>query len=144
MEDNYIKAYKEVHEILKKLPKEEIEKIPKEIRSTIENFMDNNHNYQFQEDLDFKEQPILEETKALLAVLYRDYWATDLEKQKIIEMQNNDIQKEEEIKKKLYNYENLFQKQKNILSHDEDKKIATYKESWYSKFINFIKQIKSR
>ena len=40
MEDNYSKAYKEVYEILKYVPEEEVKKIPKDLIDTIQKNMD--------------------------------------------------------------------------------------------------------
>lgn len=144
MEDNYAKAYREVYEIFKYMPKEEVEKIPKKIRDTIKGFMDKDYNYQFQEELDFKEQKLLEETRALLAVLYRDYWATEIEKKRIIEVQKNDIKKYEEQKNELYRYEDLWKNRKTVQETEEVKEMVIYKEPWYKKFIDFIKQYLKR
>lgn len=93
MEDNYPKAYKEVHEILKHIPKEDVEKIPQDIIQTIKNNMDCNYEYQVNEQIKFEELPMLRETRAILAILYRDYWATPEQKARIFEKQKNDIER---------------------------------------------------
>ena len=144
MADNYEKAYREIYEIFKYLPKEEVEKIPIKIRDTIKECMDKNYNYQFQEELDFQEQNLLKETRSLLAVLYRDYWATDIERKRIIEVQKNDIKKYEKQKSELYSYEDLWKNRKAIQENEEVKEIIIYKDSWYKKFIDFIKQCLKR
>lgn len=141
MDDNYPKAYREVYEILKYVPEEDLSKIPQDLIKTIETNMDKNYTYNIQEEIEFEEQPMLRETRAILAVLYRDYWATEDERARIIEKQKKDIQIAEEKKKEEYKYENLFKKKKQ-LDNQGIKELTVYqKEPWYMKFINFMKKI---
>lgn len=144
MEANYPKAYKEVYEILKYVPKEDYEKISEDIIKTIEFAMDRNYEYTVNEYIDFDEQPMLEETKAILAIIYRDFWATEEQKIAIKRMHNADIQKSEEEKSKLYKYEDIFKTNENINSNisqiETGEELIEYKENWYIKFLNFIKE----
>ncbi len=102
MKGNYSKAYKEVIEILKYLPKQSVEKIPSNIIETFKIKMD--QNYEFPVDIakSFEEQKLLEETKAILANIFRDYWATPYQKERIIAKENYDRQKDEEEKRQVY------------------------------------------
>ena len=45
MEDNYPRAYKEVMEILKFVPKESVDKIPQTMIDTFKAKMDNDYNF---------------------------------------------------------------------------------------------------
>ena len=90
MEDNYLKAYKEIVEILKYVPEESVNKIPKEMREMFELEMDKNYSFEIDTTKLFEEQELLEETKAILANIFRDYWATDYQKARIIEKENQD------------------------------------------------------
>ena len=90
MEDNYSKAYKEIVEILKYVPEESVNKIPKEMRDMFEAEQLKTYNFQIDTEKPFEEQEILEETKAILANIFRDYWATDEQKARIIEKENNE------------------------------------------------------
>ena len=76
MEDNYPKAYKEVIEILNYVPKESVDKIPKTMIDTFKTKMDKEYDYTVDVNKSFEEQDILEETKAIFANIFRDYWAT--------------------------------------------------------------------
>lgn len=139
MEDNCPKAYKEVYEILKCVPKEDLSKISQDLLKTIEYNMDKTYDYKIQENLEFEEQPMMRETKAILAVLYRDYWASEDEKARIIEKQKYDIKKAEQKKQEKYSSEDLFL---NINQVKEQKQeVIIYKKSWYMKFKNFIRKI---
>lgn len=65
MEDNYSKAYKEIVEILKYIPKESVNKIPKEMLDMFEEEMDKNYLFKIDTTKPFEEQELLEETKAM-------------------------------------------------------------------------------
>lgn len=85
MEDKYSKAYKQVIEILKYVPQESVDKIPQEMINTFKINMDNEYNFKIDINKSFEEQDVLEETKAILANIFRDYWATSEQKQRILE-----------------------------------------------------------
>ena len=63
--------------------------------------MDSAYMYELNFTGGFENQKLLKETEAILAVFYRDYWATDEQKQKIkeIEVVERKIVEEEKIKK---------------------------------------------
>lgn len=148
MEDNYPKAYKEVYEILKFVPKEDVQKIPDDFMKIIKNNMDRNYDYKVNPKVDFEDQEMLRETMAILAIIYRDYWATEKQREMIIKKQNYDIQKEEEKKRQLYNPNDLFENQEinkyetqEIDIHQEEvRDMVEYKQTWYMKFIEMIKR----
>ena len=75
----------------------------------------------------FEEQNLLDETKAILANIFRDYWATEIQKEKIITKQNYDRKQLEEKKKERYNYDNLFknnEKKINLDGTKQEQKLA--------------------
>ena len=53
MEDNYPKAYKEVIEVLKYVPKESVDKIPQTIINNLNLKMDNNYEFSIYIDKSF-------------------------------------------------------------------------------------------
>lgn len=83
----YKQAFTEVYEILNYLEEENYNKIPKNIINAIEQNKDNEYKFWVDESIPFKEQNILEETKAILFNLYRDYLASEKIRKKIIEYQ---------------------------------------------------------
>ena len=100
MEDNYKKAYKEIVEILKYVPEESINKIPQEMRNMFEEKQLKTYDFQIDTNKTFDEQELLKETKAILANIFRDYWATPYQKEKIEAKEKYDRQKSEEKKTK--------------------------------------------
>ena len=104
MEDKYPKAYKQVIEILKYVPQESVDKIPKEMIKTFKINMDDKYDFKIDISKSFEEQDIFEETKAILANIFRDYWATPEQKERILEKEKNDREIEENIKRETRRY----------------------------------------
>ena len=144
MEDKYPKAYKEVIEVLKFVPNESVNKIPKEMLEMFKNKMDKNYNFSVDINKNFEEQILLEETKAILANIFRDYWATPQEKEKIIAKEKLDMQKIEKEKLQKYNPDNLFKKKavvSNRVENTTNLPAEIKKEYFYKKILNFLKKI---
>lgn len=141
MNDVYARAYTELYEILKNISENDLNKIPKEVFNMLERKSDKEYNFKLEENIEFENQKLLRETKILLAILYRDYWATKEEKDKIIQKWKNDIIKSEEEKKKIYN--EIFQnKRERIIEQKNDNNlpVEVEKEKLFKKIISFIKK----
>ena len=139
--NNRKNAYTEVYTILQELNEEEYDKIPPEIIETIEVNRNEEYNYELDDELELKEQPMLPETKAILFNLFRDYLATPEQKAKIIRMQNEARQKNELKKQQMYNTDVFAsRKNKNFSKPDnETMQVVEYKESFFKKILNKIK-----
>ena len=122
MEDNYPKAYKEVIEILNFVPQESIDKIPQTMLDTFKAKMDNNYDFKVDINKSFEEQDLLDETKAIFANIFRDYWATPYQKERIEAKEEYDRQKIEE-------------------SNNNNLPIEVKKEKFYEKIISFFKKV---
>ena len=72
MNNNYSKAYVEVLEILKYIPKEDLEKVPKDIMYTLEKCADKEYIFKINKSVPFEAQNLMEETKDILANFFRD------------------------------------------------------------------------
>ena len=118
-EDNYSKAYKEIVEILKYVPEESVNKIPKGMRDMFEAEQLKTYNFEIDTEKLFEEQELLEETKAILANIFRDYWATDYQKARIIEKENQDREEWERQKREKYNPNDIF-KDRNTVTNDNN------------------------
>ena len=142
MNKTYAKAYKEVITILTYVPEEDLEKIPQEkIDFYIEN-MDPEYEYILDETKEFEEQEMSETTKAILANIFRDYWATPYQKERIIAKEKFDLNKEEEQKRDKYNPDKIFKnnncdEQENI--PQKQALMVVYRETLFRKIINKIK-----
>lgn len=146
----YANAYSEVLEILKYISKEDYEKIP---NSKIELF-ETNHNkeyiFKYNPNRTLDEQNVSKTAKAIIAILFRDYWATEIQKEKIITKQNYDRKQLEEKKKERYNSDNLFknnEKKINLDGTKQEQKLALIEINnikWYKKVWKFITRFFSK
>ena len=141
MNENYKKAYTEVLEIIKYLPEEEYEKISKERIKFFEENCDKNYEFKFDINKSLDEQEFLRETNAIIVVLFRDYFATDTQKEKLQRiLLENERKYQEELREK-YNPDNLFKNKNNSSEIVQDNisnetAIVEYKEK------NFIQNSK--
>ena len=136
-------AYKEIYEILKIFPQELVSQIPQETINFFHNNMDTSYEYNISVDT-FDGRTMLEETKAILTILFRDYWATPVQREKILNYENSARNKLEEETRMKYNADNLFKKKKsqdNVEKHIEETAMVEYKESIFKKIINKILNI---
>lgn len=139
MNNNYSKAYVEVLEILKYIPKEDLEKIPKDIIYTLESCADKDHIFKLDKTISFEEQDLLEETKDILANFFRDYWATDFQREQILIKEKQDEYELENSKKKI-EYDKIF-KNKKIEEKTKTELVVIPEKKWYKKFLDYIKKI---
>jgi len=81
-------------------------------------------------------------TKAVLANIFRDYWATPYQKERIEAKEKYDLEKLQQEKRKQYNPDDLF-KNKNRTHNSEitNLPIEIKSESIFEKLIKFLKNI---
>lgn len=150
MKENYPKAYTEVLEIMKYMPKQDVNKLPKEMIEMFENKMDKSYVFNVKETDDFADLKILDETEAIFVNIFRDYWATPEQKKKIIEKQSYDKSIIEKEKMEKYNPDTIFKQPEilktniDIVENKKDTSLVEVKESFFIKFINIIKNIFKR
>lgn len=140
----YCKAFKELDEIFKYFPKREYEKIPESFIKFIETNMDNSYEYKVKHIDDFQNQKMLEETKILLSIVYRDFIASSNVKTQILEMEKMELLQEEKIIREKYNPDNLFNNKKktSINLNKQETSIIEYKKNTiFSKILKVIKSI---
>lgn len=145
-EADYKKAYKEIYEVLITLPEEEVNKVPKNMREMFEANMDKEYNFKVDINKTFEEQNFSDITKSIIFNLFRDYWATSEQKEKIIEIQNNQRNKLENEKKNKYNIDNIFKSRNeneiiNISNENKNLPIQIKNENFFERIINFFKRI---
>lgn len=139
--EDYAKAYMELVEILKNVPREKLNKIPKELIYNYIKDMDKNHKYQYDVNLEFEEQETMHLTKILIANLYIQYWADDNERQQIKERERKELYELELSKKEKYNPVNLFGKKDNQDIKQSQELIIIEKKTILQKIIDKIKRL---
>ena len=106
----YANAYKELIEILKYLPKEEYDKLPQEIVNKFYKEANYYYDFEYNPEKSIQDQHVSEISQAIIGVLYRDYWASEEEKNEILKNEQIEYSQSEEKKRKLYNPDNIFKK----------------------------------
>lgn len=140
----YANAYSEVLEILKYISKEDYEKIPNSKIELFETNYNKDYIFKYNPNKTLDEQNVSKTAKAIIAILFRDYWATEIQKEKIISKQNYDRMKLEEERKARYNSNNLFKNnEKRIIMDNTEKEeelalIETSDIKWYKKVWKFL------
>ena len=141
----YANAYSEVLEILKYIPVEDYNKIPKTKIELFKTNANNDYSFTYNPSKTLEEQEVSKLTKGIIAILSRDYWATEIQRNKIVAKQNYDRVKLEEKKKEIYNPDNIFiNNHKNslvdILENKQEKSLVKIDDiKWYKKIWNRIK-----
>ena len=141
-------AYSEVLEILKHIPIDDYNKIPKSEIELFEAYADADYKFNYDTSKTLKEQNVSDIAKGIIILLFRDYWATEVQRNKIIAKQNYDRMKLEEEKKAKYN-PNIFQDRDNYLQEQNIKRntstnevaMVEYKKSIFKRIICKIKSI---
>lgn len=143
MINTYEKAYTEILEILKYLPEEEYNKIPKEKIEFYEKNKDEEYVYIFDSSIELNKQPMLTETRAIIVTLFRDFFATNDQKEKLNVILNQNERLYEEKLREKYNPDDIFKKQQNNneIKKEETALVEVKQEKWYKKIITFIKNI---
>ena len=144
VKSNYAKAYTEVLEIINHLPKEDYLKIPKERINFYKENMDRNYNFTINPKTDLYKQNISKEANAIIILLYRDYFATKEQVEKIYEILKLNQIKADNDKRIKYNPNNLFKYDKlKEINRTENNKVPVKikKEKIFTKLRIFIQRI---
>lgn len=146
---NYSKAYTEVLEILKYLPKNEYDKIPHERIQFFEDNKDYSYNFKIDPQISLDKQNISIEANSIIVMLFRDYFASETQKEKLkVILKQNEDKYQEEIRDK-YNPDDIFGNKKDkITTYSSNKEIENNnlpievkRENFFKKFITYIKNL---
>lgn len=135
----YANAYSELLEILKYISKNEYNKIPKEKIEFYKKNANQDYYFAYKPNQTLDEQNTSKITKGIIAILFRDYWATPEQREKIINRQKYDRMQIEKAKEQKYNPNNLF-KNNELKSKQELALVEVKKEKWYEKIFSFFKK----
>ena len=141
MSNAYSKAYVEVLEIISHFSEEDFKKIPKSEIDFYNENKDNEYEFKINPNIDLNEQNISREANAILVALYRDYFATENQKQILEKLLKQNEQKEEEKKREKYNPDDIFKKDKEYSKIENNNEILPIEieEKWYQKILDFFR-----
>lgn len=147
VKDNYACAYREVIEILKYTNQDDVNKIPREKIMLWINNMKKDYDFEIDKEKPLSEQNISKETRAILANIFKQYWATDYQKERIEAKEKYDMEQLEKEKYEKYNPDDIFKNKKQDISNDNISNtvaMVEYKESIFKRIIDKIKGIFNR
>lgn len=146
--ENYACAYREVIEILKYTNKDDVNKIPSDKILLWRDNMKEDYNFEIDEEKPLSEQNISKEARAILANIFKQYWATDYQKERIEAKEKYDVEQIEKEKYAKYNPNDIFKNRKQETSKDGNISntvaMVEYKESIFKRIIDKIKGIFDR
>lgn len=130
-------ASAEIIEILKYLPKSEVEKIPLKLRNFFKKVAIPNYNVKIDPYKSLDQQNLTEKTKDLIAVIYRNYWCNSDERKILDEkFKQNDKEYSDKLKN-IYNSDSIFKNKikPEIYSTQTTQELTEYKPQ------NFIQRL---
>ena len=139
----YANAYTEILEIIKFIPDSDYEKIPTDYIQNFQKNSNTNYCFKYNPKKSLDEQNVSKRAKAIIAIIFKDYWATDIQREKIIAKQNYDRMQLEKEKQARYSSNEIFKNKKieNIGNSTETYTMIKYKETFIDKIIKKIKKI---
>lgn len=131
------KAISEVIEILNHTDVSLTEKIPKDFKRFLIENADDTYIPNIRFESDNWDNNIENDTKSMLALIYRDFIATEAEKNEILELEKKEMNQLEDEARKKYNPSSLFKNKADTI--DSNKQLIAIKEDpWYKKIIKII------
>ena len=143
----YANAYVELLEILKYVSAEDYNRIPESKINLFKTNANPNYSFSYSPNKTLDEQHVSKRTKYIIAILFRDYWATEKQRDRIKLKEKYDILQLENKKRKQYDPNNIFKK--NILENTVDNtnlaenitSLVVVKENIFSRFIKKLKYL---
>ena len=143
--ENYACAYKEVIEVLKYTKREDVNKIPKYRILLWKTNMKKDYDFKIDTTKTLEEQNLSKEAKAIIANIFKKYWATDYQRERIEAKEKYDIAQIEKEKYQKYNPDDIFKNRKQDIKQENEANknvlMVEYKEPLFKKILNKIKNI---
>lgn len=138
------RVFSEVIEVLNNSEKEIQEKIPQKFI----NFLNENKDENYIPSINFSdehwENSVEDDTRAILALIYRDYIIPEDEREILINEENREKRKREEELREKYNPDNIFKKnveQKDDITVNNTQLIEVKETSWFKRLYKKILSI---
>lgn len=143
--ENYACAYKEVIEVLKYTKREDVNKIPKSRILLWRINMNKDYDFKIDTTKALEEQNLSKEAKAIIANIFKKYWATDYQKERIEAKEKYDIEQMEKEKYQKYNPDDIFKNRKQNIQQEEvaskTVSMVEYREPLFKRILNKLKNI---
>lgn len=133
-------AYSEIDEFIGLLTIAEQNEIPKKLRDFFKEQKDKEYVKNINPNIPIKEQNLLEETLALIAMLNLQYWCKDEhEKERLKSVYAENERKYQDELREKYNPDNIFKNKQKVVEKIEETAMVEYKEdTLFTKIKKFI------
>lgn len=143
--EEYAVACTEVLEILNYISKEDYNKVPRDVIQVLEKNKKDDIVFLYNPWKDINEQKMSETGRVMLASFFRDYWATDEQRNKIKAFQNNKRYQIEEENRQKYNTD-IFKNRNTTINESQidqtrNMQLVKYKENIFKKILRFFKKM---
>lgn len=145
-QNEFSKGLSEIDYILKHTDRELLQRIPQSFWDFIEENKDIEYEVTININQPLEEQNLMEDTKNLMAFIYRNYICDGNEKQEYNELLNQNQRRYDEELSQKYSYDNIFKtntKEEEIVIED-NQMIEYQEESIFTKIMNKIKNFFSK
>jgi len=138
----------EVNTILNLLSEEYYNKIPQDVIQAIQDNMDTNYIWEYDDTKELKDQDVSRDTIAMLSYINMEYLLNEKQKDYMENLHKINEQKQrqkEYSNENVYDYSDLFkrnnkaQAEANVVEEKQETALIEYKESIFKRFINKIK-----
>ena len=133
------KVFSEVYDIIYHMEKNLYNKIPKQFIHFIKENKEDNYIVNIDYSKSINEQELLQQTRVMLSLIYRDYLCDEEERQELIEKDKKELKRIEERIREKYNPDEIFKNKKQ--ENDNKLPIEVKRKNLLEKIIEFIKNI---
>lgn len=146
MKDTINQAFTQVYDVINHMEIEMQEKIPQKFINLIKENRDLDYKLNINYKEDIKKQ-LLKESKVILSLIYRDFLCSKEKKEKLLQLDLEEIRREEKILSEKYEIdlekrekEKIEKNIEKIKEQDEKLPIKVEKEKWYKKIFEILKK----
>ena len=147
MKNTINQAFTEVYDVINHMEIEMQEKIPQKFINLIKENRDLDYKLNINYKEDIKKQ-LLKESKVILSLIYRDFLCSKEKKEKLLQLDLEEIRREEKILSEKYEIDFEKRKKEKIgktiektKEQDEKLPIKVEKEKWYKKIFEIFKKL---
>lgn len=150
--EEYQNAYQEVLEVLRHMEPEYQSRVPLKMMEFWRKNASPYHDFTYDESKPFKEQNLSKRAKVILAIVYRDCYATPEERESILRGLAEDRVRIEMEKREKYNPDTLFDRPKEEIKEETNEEenenieqsVTTQNNGFFARIIRKIKGIFSK
>ena len=143
--EEYAVACTEILEVINYVSKEDYNKVPKDVLQVLEKNKKDDIVFLYNPWKDINEQKMSEAGRVMLASFFRDYWATEVQKNKIKAFQNNKRHQIEEENRQKYNTD-IFKNRNTTINESQNEQaeniqLVEYKENIFRRILGFFRKM---